>query len=221
MTNSVPFDLEVTDRLLTTTRAVRKRLDLDRPVERDVLLDCLRIATQAPSGSNSQGWRFVVVTDRAKRELIADYYRRGGEAYFAAGGRDDSDAGRRVRSSAEYLVEVIDRVPVLVIPCLLGRPTDLAQAAGFYGSIHPAIWSFQLALRSRGLGSVWTSFTLGFEKEIGRLLGIPDTVTQAAMLPVAYTKGTDFSPAPRRPVEEVTYFDAWKKTADAANQDVD
>ncbi len=212
-----PFDLAVTDRLLTTTRAVRKRLDLDRPVEREVILDCLRLATQAPTGSNSQGWRFVVVTDSAKRSVIADYYRQGSEEYFAAtaGAATGNRAAERVRSSAQYLVDVLDRVPVLVIPCLLGRPADLVSAAGFFGSIHPAVWSFQLALRSRGLGSVWTSFTLAYQREIGDLLGIPDTVTQAALLPVAYTKGTDFSPAPRRPVEEITYFDSWKHTVAA------
>ncbi|MTD17309.1 nitroreductase [Nakamurella sp. YIM 132087] len=211
---TAPFDLSVTDELLSTTRAVRKRLDLERPVPPEVILDCLRLATQAPTGSNSQGWRFLVVTDPAKRAKLAEFYRSGGEDYLAASAdvpRDEQ--GTRVRSSAEYLVDIIDKVPVLVIPCLLGRITDISQAAGFFGSIHPAIWSFQLALRSRGLGSVWTTFHLAHERETAALLGIPDSVTQAAMLPVAWTKGTDFRPATRRPIEEITYLDSWKHTA--------
>jgi nitroreductase len=107
-------------------------------------------------------------------------------------------------------MEVIDQVPLLVVPCLAGRPThDLAQAAGFFASIFPAVWSFQLALRSRGLGSVFTTFHLVHEPEAADLLGIPDNVTQAGMLPVAYTIGTDFRPAPRRPVEQIVGWNGW------------
>jgi nitroreductase len=228
-----PTYVEATDWLLSTTRAVRKRLDLDRPVEPEVILDCLRLAVQAPTGSNSQGWRWVVVTDPDKRAKIAEFYRSGGQAYLrrmaasaaaaaASGPRTIRDPGitpgprdaqmARVRDSSGYLLEVIDRVPVLVIPCIRGRITDIADAAGFFGSIHPAIWSFALALRSRGLGSVWTTFHLSHERETAELLGIPENVTQAALLPVAYTKGTDFQPADRRPVQEVTYWDSWGET---------
>jgi nitroreductase len=205
-----PFDTSITDQLLSTTRAVRKRLDLERPVEREVLLDCLRLAIQAPTGSNSQGWRWIVVTDKAKRQKLAEFYRSGGARYMEARG-DEQVTGQlaRVRDSAAYLLDVIDRVPVLVIPCIQGRITDVRHAASFFGSIHPAIWSFQLALRSRGLGSAWTSFHLMHEQETAELLGIPDDVTQAAMLPVAYTLGTDFKPAVRKPVEELTYWDSW------------
>lgn len=205
-----PFDTTITDQLLSTTRAVRKRLDLERPVEREVLLDCLRLAVQAPTGSNSQGWRWVVVTDPDKRQKLAELYRSGGAQYLRAQG-DTPVTGQlaRVRDSAAYLLEIIDRVPVLVIPCIQGRINDVRHAAAFFGSIHPAVWSFQLALRSRGLGSVWTSFHLMHEQETAELLGIPDDVTQAAMLPVAYTIGTDFKPAVRRPVEEITYWDTW------------
>jgi nitroreductase len=205
--------------LLTTTRAVRKRLDLDRPVEREVILDCVRLAVQAPTGSNSQGWRWVVVTDPAKRAKLAEFYRAGGTAYMNATGNGARPASApsggqaaRVRDSARYLLEVIDRVPVLVIPCLQGRLDDVSHAAGFFGSIHPAVWSFALALRSRGLGSVWTTFHLAHERETAELLGIPDDVTQAAMLPVAYTIGTDFAPAKRPPVERITYWDGWGNT---------
>lgn len=213
--SDTPFDLAETDRLLSTTRAVRKRLDLSRPVERDVIVECLRLATQAPTGSNAQRWRWVVVTDPDKRAKLAELYRAGGEAYFRATRHAAGDPQlRRVRESARYLVEVMHRVPVLVIPCQLGRVTDVKQAAAFFGSIHPAVWSFQLALRSRGLGSVWTTFHLAHEAEAARLLNIPDDVTQAAMLPVAYTIGTDFRPAKRRPVEELTYWDGWGSTID-------
>jgi nitroreductase len=225
--------VEATDWLLSTTRAVRKRLDLDRPVEPEVITECLRLAVQAPTGSNSQGWRWVVVTDPEKRSKIAEYYRSGGATYLRrAAAAADAAAGTgartfrdpamtptprdaqmaRVRDSSGYLLDAIDRVPVMVIPCIRGRLTDLADAAGFFGSIHPAIWSFALALRSRGLGSVWTTFHLAHERETAELLGIPDDVTQAALLPVAYTKGTDFRPADRRPVEEITYWDAWGQT---------
>jgi nitroreductase len=214
---SPPFDTTVTDRLLSTTRAVRKRLDLDRPVEPEVVLDCIRLSQQAPSGANRQGWRWVVVTDSDKRAKLAELYRSGGAAYMEAASKQAASqpAGtidaqqQRVGASAGYLLEIIDRVPVLVIPCLEGRITALGQAAAFFGSIHPAIWSFQLALRSRGLGSVWTTFHLAHEQQAAELLGIPPEVTQAALLPVAYTLGTDFRPAARPPAAAITYWDTW------------
>jgi nitroreductase len=208
---SAPIDTLATDHLLTTTRAVRKRLDLDRPVPREVLLDCIRLAVQAPTGSNQQGWRWVIVTDPDKRARLGELYRSGGAAYMRDAAQAESGGAQqdRVQESARYLMEVIDRVPALVIPCIEGRITDVRHAAGFFGSIHPAIWSFQLALRSRGLGSAWTSFHLAHEEETAELLGIPPDVTQAALLPVAYTIGTDFKPAKRRPVEEITYWDSW------------
>ncbi len=209
-----PIDTSVTDHLLSTTRAVRKRLDLDRPVERQVLNECLRLAIQAPTGGNRQGWHWMVITDSEKRAGLAELYRSGGEAYYRALNRNEqAPTGQqaRVMESASHLLEVIDRVPVLVIPCIEGRITDVRQAAGFFGSIHPAIWSFQLALRSRGLGSAWTTFHLAYEREAAELLGIPfGEVTQAAMLPVAYTIGTEFRPAKRRPVEEITHWNAWE-----------
>jgi nitroreductase len=213
-----PFDLAETDRLLTTTRAVRKRLDLARPVPREVILDCLRLSTQAPSGSNAQGWRWVVVTDADKRRGLAEVYRRAGGEYLAASGRDEraqSDPQyRRVYSSAMYLLDHLHEVPVHVIPCLLGKlppGTPAGMAAGFFGSIYPAVWSFMLALRSRGLGSVLTTIHLGLADEAARLLDIPDTVTQTGLLPVAYTLGDDFKPAARRPVEQITYWNGWKR----------
>ena len=151
--------------LSTTTRAVRKRLDLERPVEPAVIAECLRLASQAPAGGNVQNWRFVVVTDPDIRAGIAAYYRRGAEDYLAAGvARARTDQQHRVASSSVYLMENLARVPVHVLACVKGRPPlrDNQAAAGFYGSVMPAVWSFALALRSRGLGSVWTTLHLAF-----------------------------------------------------------
>ncbi|MDJ0787068.1 MAG: nitroreductase family protein [Myxococcota bacterium] len=213
----MPFDLDVTDKLLSTTRAVRKRLDLERDVPREVILDCIRLSQQAPTGSNTQGWRWLVVTDPEKRAALGDMYRRGGGAYLAAGKEQAAQRGHaqttRVLDSAVYLAENLERVPVHVIPCLKGKLPGDAPAgmqAGFYGSIFPAVWSFQLALRSRGLGSVLTTIHLAHADEAAKLLGIPDDVTQCGLLPVAYTVGDEFKPAERRPPEHITYFDGWK-----------
>ncbi|MCC7076560.1 MAG: nitroreductase family protein [Acidimicrobiia bacterium] len=213
------MDIRVVDELLTTTRAVRKRLDMDRGVPLDVVLECLRLAIQAPTGSNAQGWRWIVVQDADAKGGLAALYRRAFEQYMgAASGQSTPKASNpsqmeRVRSSAVHLAENMHRAPVLVVPCILGRDPGGASsdmsAAGLYGSIVPAIWSFQLALRSRGLGSTYTTLHLAYEAEAAELLGIPDTVTQVALLPVAYTQGTDFKPAQRRPVEEITYLDRW------------
>ncbi len=207
------FDLKQTDALLSTTRAVRKRLDLERPVEREVLLECLQLATQAPTGSNRQGWRWLVVTDPEKRKALADLYRRGGEDYLrgALKGAEEGTQDMRVFASANYLLDHLHEVPVHVIPCIEGNPPhdNLAYEGGFWGSICPAIWSFQLALRSRGLGSVWTTLHLVFADEAAKLLEIPSGFTQAALVPVAYTVGTDFKAAKRPPVSDITYWDTW------------
>jgi len=215
MASTPPFDLAETDRLLTTTRAVRKRLDLDRPVEKEVILDCIRISQQAPTGSNTQGWRWVIVTDPDKKAALADMYRRGGRGYLDSarqGIQPGQEQTGRVLESALWLADNMEKAPVLVIPCVKGRPPEGAPAimwAAIGGSIFPAVWSFQLALRSRGLGSVITSLHLIFEKEAAGLLGIPEDVVQVAMLPVAYTKGTDFKAAQRPPVEHIVHWESW------------
>lgn len=210
-----PFDISQTDLLLTTTRAVRRRLDLDRPVEPAVIHDCLRLAVQAPTASNSQTWRWMVVTDADKRARIARLYAKFGAEYLKGAARDATDPQtQRVYESALALTAILDRVPVHVIPCMEGRvdTEENGIAAAAYGSIMPATWSFQLALRSRGLGSVFTTLHLFGERDVGELLGIPDDVTQIALLPVAYTTGTDFKPAARPPVESITYWDTWGET---------
>jgi nitroreductase len=206
------------DELLSTTRAVRRRLDLSRPVERAVLEECLTLAQQAPSGSNRQGWHFVVVTDPAKRAALAAIYRRGWERYVAdPSPLQHPDPARRVvqervRASAQYLADHMHEVPVHVIPCIAGR-TDgqpAAAQAGVWGSILPAVWSFMLAARARGLGTAWTTLHLGGEEEAAAVLDIPyREVMQAALIPVAYTSGTDFHPGPRAPLETVVHWDSW------------
>lgn len=209
------FDTAVTDRLLSTTRSVRKRLDLNRPVEPDVILECLRLAVQAPTASNGQNWRWLVVTDPAKRVELARLYAEGGADYLkSAAERELDPQTRRVYESAIHLADVLGRVPVHVIACLQGRADNMPNilAASMYGSIIPAAWSFMLALRSRGLGSAWTTMHLLKEKEAAELLGIPGDITQVALLPVAYTVGDDFKPAERPPVETITYWDTWGDT---------
>jgi nitroreductase len=212
---SAPFDLSVTDRLLSTTRAVRKRLDLSRPVPKQVLLDCIALSQQAPTGSNSQGWRWIVVTEAKLRAELARIYKQIAGQYLEMA-RNNIPAGdqqtKRVYDSAFWLVDHLHEVPVHVIPCVLGRLTDPASnaaAAALYGSILPSVWSFQLALRSRGLGSAWTTLHLFQEQEVEKLLGIPHEYSQVALLPVAYTKGTDFKPAVRPKPDTITSFERW------------
>ncbi len=207
------------DELLTTTRSVRKRLDLERPVERAVIEECLEIALQAPTGSNTQGWQWVVVSDPDKKQAIADHYGTFFDLYAAAPKPEyDPDDPRaaakpRVQDSAAYLRQHFHEVPYMVIPCIEGRPpTDggAAAQASWWGSLLPAVWSFMLALRARGLGSAWTTLHLPAEAEVAALLGIPhDRYTQAGLFPVAYTKGTDFKPASRVPASELTHWDTW------------
>ena len=206
------MDIAAVDEVLTTTRAVRRRLDLNRPVEREVILECLRLAVQAPTASNQQNWRWMVVTDADKRAAIADIYRQCGEAYLAQAARTTEDPQtRRVYESAHALSTTLAQVPVHVIPCVEGRLEDapLVVAASAWASVIPAAWSFMLALRARGLGSVWTTLHLAKDAEVADILGIPDGVTQAALLPVAYTIGIDFKPAVRPPVEDITSWNTW------------
>jgi nitroreductase len=210
------LDLATVDHLLTTTRSVRKRLDLERPVEPEQIERCLAIAAQAPSGSDRQRWHFVIITDPALRLGIAELYRKSFASYYGA--PQGPHGGPYVTTtpleeSAVYLAEQFHRVPVLALFCYEGRVEGQPPAvqASLYGSILPAAWSFMLALRARGLGSVWTTLHLRYEREAAELLGLPDTLTQAALIPVAYYTGDDFKPAKRAPVSERTYWNGWKK----------
>jgi len=208
------------DEVLTTTRSVRKRLDFDRPVERAVVEECLDIAMQAPTGSNAQGWHWVIVEDDAKKRAIADIYAANFEQYRNMPGaqyKDGDVRGERiekVRDSAGYLSDNFHRAPLLLIPCLWARLDDASVMVGAsaWGSLLPAVWSFMLALRERGLGSSWTTIHLmnDGEQQVAELLGIPiEKVTQGGLFPIAYTIGTDFQPAKRLPLEKVLHWDQW------------
>jgi nitroreductase len=209
------IDVANADLLLSTTRSVRRRLDFDRPVEREVLLECLQLAVQAPTASNRQTWHWMVVTDPALKARIAGIYREEGMGYLRSSLASAEEAGeaprRRVHESALYLAENLERAPAFVIPCI-AEDLDKRDRTGVIatlGSIIQAAWSFQLALRARGLGSTWTTLHLGQAQAVADLLGIPAGVTQVSLIPVAYTKGLNFRAAERPPVTEITYWNHW------------
>jgi len=206
------------DEVLTTTRSVRKRLDFEKPVPREVVMECLELALQAPTGSNAQGWQWVFVEDADKKKALADIYRANGTPYLDLPKPERGDIRDEqidaVVSSAKYLNENFEKAPVLMIPCLEGRPdgAPAAISASYWGSLLPAVWSFMLALRSRGLGSAYTTLHLlgDGEKQAAEILGIPfDKYSQGGLFPIAYTKGTDFRPAKRLPAEQVAHWDTW------------
>ncbi len=211
---SADFDLQTVDRLLCTTRAVRRRLDLTRPVEPKLIHECIALSQQSPTASNRQTWRWLVVSDPELRRALAAIYARAIPAIEAqAKDTPDSDAQTlRVYDSARWLAEHLAEVPLHVIPCVVGRPPEKyvpVLCSSVYGSIVQAVWSFQLALRSRGLGSTFTTVHLLYEREVAELLGIPDDVLQVALLPVGYTQGGDFKRAVRPPPEEITFWNRW------------
>jgi nitroreductase len=221
------LDLASVDHVLMTTRSVRRRLDFETPVPLELIEEALEIALQAPTGANTQTWRFMIVTEGEARARIADFYRKAAEAYVE--GRtglaktgvtmlreyeaDDLRQQQRaaLMKSGGYLMQHLQRVPVMIIPCIEGRfeGDDVFTQASMWGSILPATWSLMLALRARRLASAWTTLHLLYEREIGELLGIPPHYTQAALLPVAWLEGGDLKPAKRLPVEEVTFWGRW------------
>lgn len=210
------------DELLSTTRSVRTRLDLTRPVERELIVECLQAAQQAPSGGNRQGAGFVVVTDPDRRRALGEIYRRSWDRYLAEGilgappapSEDPATrrSQRRIGRSARHLAEHLADVPVHVIPCHPGRTEGRPQVvqASAFGSVLPAVWSFMLAARARGLGTAWTTIHLFHEREAAEVLGIPyDEVSQVALIPLAHTIGTDFKPGPRVPLEDFAHWEGW------------
>jgi len=208
------------DEVLSTTRAVRKRLDFDRPVEREVVMECLELAVQAPTGSNTQGWHWIFVTDAEKKRALADiyaenfaFYRQIAQSNTFEEGDLRAEQRDRVTSSAEYLVENFHRAPVLMVPCITGALDGVPAfaSASVWGSLLPAVWSFMLAARERGLGTAWTTIHLmrGGDKKAAEILGIPDGISQAGLFPIAYTIGTDFKPAKRLPLDPITHWDTW------------
>lgn len=251
-THLEPFDLATVDRLLTCTRAARRTLDLTQPVAREVIEECLELAVHAPTASNQQTWRWVVVTEPARKAGIARYYRAAWEHYLSTtsnrgtrrwGGASPAAGRDRNLESARFLAEHLHEIPVLIVPCVQGRPPEaaaiderwrarmaalddagwshhrgedapratsvgLVRQTAFFGSIFPAVWSLQLALRSRGLGSAIASMHVPFEPEVGELLGLPRSVTQVCLVPVAHLT-RDLGPAPRRSAEDVTHWETW------------
>jgi nitroreductase len=206
------------EELLTTTRSVRKRLDLTRPVPLELVTQCLEIALQAPSGGMRQGWHWIVVTDPQARAQIGDFYRRSAEPYLARAAADPSrgagvgaEVMAKVTGSSAYLAQHMGQVPVLVIPAITVRPAWPAgeTQAGLWGSLLPAAWSYMLACRARGLGTAWTTLHLQYETEIAELLGLPGDIRQGALIPTAYYTGDTFRPAPRRPLADVLHVDHW------------
>lgn len=216
------FDLASVDYILETTRSVRKRLDLTRPVDRATVMRCLEIAIQAPTGSNRQGWKWLVVTDADKKAQIGAYYKKSWYEYSqtaarASGAGDEPSAQmQRVISSARYLADHMGEVPMMIFPCVAGRASDASPAAnaGLYGSIIPAAWSLMLALRARGIGAAWTTLHLAYERECNDILGIPAGITTAALLPVAYFTGDSFKKARRLPASDLTYWESWGAPGD-------
>jgi len=210
------FDLTQTDHLLLTTKQIRKRMDMSRAVPRETILECIDIASRAPMGSNVERNKWLIVEDPELKGQIAEHYRAVAEPYFDQGEAfTGDDRAERVVSSARYLSDHLHEVPAMVIPIRLDRVEDWpsGDVSGWYGSVLPGVWSLQMALRSRGIGSCWTTLHLGREAEVAELLGIPDTVTQVAMLPVGYYTGDTFSVTPRRPAAEITFIDQWGNKA--------
>ncbi len=204
------------DELLTTTRSVRKRLDLTRPVPLDLVKECLEIALQAPNGGMREGWHWIVVTDPQLRAQIGDYYRRSTESYLSRAAGNPSLAGNevmaRVTSSTAHLAQHMGQAPVHVIPCITARTATLRAGesqAGLWGSLLPAAWSYMLACRARGLGTAWTTLHLRYETEIAGLLGLPDDIRQGALIPTAYYTGDTFRRAARKPLADVLHVDGW------------
>jgi nitroreductase len=209
------------DELLSTTRSVRKRLDFSRPVETELIDECLQIAAQAPTGSNAQGWHFLVVTDPEKRAALGELYRQGFQVFY--GDRAAAEAGlpaddpdyvattKKVIDSAEYLAAHMGEAPAMLIPCIDVRTDgmDAFLQASIWGSLLPAVWNFMLAARARGLGTCWTTLHLLHEAEAAKLLGIPDNMMQGALIPIAHTLGLDFQPGARRDLSRVVHHDTW------------
>lgn len=208
------FDLEQTDRLLKTTKQVRKRLDLTRAVPYEELLECIDVASHAPMGGNLERNRWMIIDDADTKAKISEYFGAVGRPYLAMNSSAPADDRTgKVIDSATFLVDHLHEVPALVLAMRLDRVPEGSSTgayAGYWGSVLPGVWSFQLAARSRGIGSAWTTFHLEHEAEVAELLGIPSSVTQVCLLAVGYYTGDSFTPAPRRPASEVTYLNRWK-----------
>ena len=211
------FDFDQTDRLMMTTKQVRKRLDLSRAVPHNTVLECIDVASRAPIGGNIQVNRWLLADDPDIKQGLAECYRAKGTDYLNAG-VEQVTAGvadpiqTRVVESSVYLLKHLHEVPMMIIPIRMGRPDNtIFGQATFWGPVTPGVWSLQMALRSRGIGTAWTTLHLYEEQRARELLGLPDTVTQIALLPAAFYTGDRFSPSKRRPAHEITYLNGWQK----------
>ena len=214
-------DIAQVDRVLRTTRSVRTRLDLSRPVDDTLLFECIDLAEQAPTGGNISSRRWMVVRDPTTKERLANLYRdAGGQGIIDVAGRLEGTGhtSERVMASGAYLARRLADVPAIVIACIWGQH-DGSGKPGLFDSVLQAAWSFCLAARTRGLGTAWTTLHLNRSAEVAELLGIPDGVTQVVLLPVAHTVGAEFKPARRRPAQEITYFDRWGYTREQSSAD--
>lgn len=197
------IDLASVDHVLRTTRSVRRRIDFERPVERETLEECIEIAIQAPTGAGAENWRFVVIADADKKQALADLYRRALKRYASL-------RGVSVKPAQQALADRLHEMPALILVCAEGEPTEEpAMQVAFFGSVLPAAWSLMLALRARGLGATWTTLHLLHRDEAADVLGIPDGVTQTVLLPVGYTLGAVLRPARRKRAADVTYWNTW------------
>ena len=205
--------LSAVDEVLATTRSVRRRIDFERPIEPDVIEECIALATQAPTGVNAESWRFLVLTDPEPKRAIAELYGRALETFVVARGAD-------VKPAQRALADRMHEMPALILVCGEGRPPldNVPMQVGFYGSILPAAWSLMLALRAREIGSTWTSLHLLHEGETARILGIPDGVTQTVLLPAGYMRDAVLRRAVRRPPHEVTYWNGWGQLRDPSSK---
>ena len=198
------MDLDQFDEILSTARSVRRKLDFERPIERQVLYDCINVAVQAPTGLGGENWRFVVVDDTAVKAQIADIYKDVLVAIMA-------ERDMQMKPSHAALIARLHEIPAMIFVCVEGQPGDesVGSQVGFYGSILPAAWSLMLALRARGIGTTWTSLLTARQDEVGKILGMPEGTVQTVMLPVGYTKGAKLRRADRLPAQQVTYFNSW------------
>lgn len=201
------MEIDEFDRIMTTTRSVRRKLDFERAVDPKVIEDCIDVATQAPTGLPSEPWRFLILNDAEIKWRVAEFYRDALQSLH-------EEHGREPKPAQKALAERLHEVPVLILVCALGRPApdSVPRQVAFYGSVLPAAWSLMLALRARGLGATWTSLHLLHEESVADLLGIPPDVTQTVLLPVGHLKEAVMRPAPRRPAAEVSYWNRWGQT---------
>ena len=198
------LDLASVDLVLGTTRSVRRNLDFEREIDPAVIMDCIDIATQAPTGIPGQNWRFVLVTDAQQKSRLAKLYEA--TLYEFVKEREVP-----LKDTQRALVARMHEMPLLICVCAMGQTpgSNPAEQVAFYGSILPAAWSLMLALRARGLGSTWTTLLSARQNEVREILQMPADSVLTVMLPVAYMKGARLSKAERLPASQVSYWNRW------------